>query len=71
MTRTLKWGTVWACIWNGIETVHGQSWKFVFLSWPCIVSMPVEIQAHTVALFKAPVNGKVKKWEVEHDGTFT
>ena len=25
LTEALKWGTVWACISTGIETMHGQS----------------------------------------------
>ena len=31
LTGALKWGTVWTSISTGIETTHGQSWKFVFL----------------------------------------
>ena len=30
LTGALKWGTVWTSILTGIETTHGQSWKFVF-----------------------------------------
>ena len=33
--------------------------------------MPIEIEAHTVPHFKAPVNGKVERWGQEHAGTFT
>ena len=30
LTGALKWGTVWTSISTGVETRHGQSWKFVF-----------------------------------------
>ena len=29
-TWALKWGTVWTSISTGLETMDGQSWKFVF-----------------------------------------
>ena len=35
--------------------------KQAFNFGPCIVSMPVKIQAHTVPRYKAPVYGKVEK----------
>ena len=33
--------------------------------------MPVDVEAHTVPHFKAPVNAKVELWGLECDGTFT
>ena len=38
--------------------------------WPCLIPVPVEIEAHTVPHFKAPVNGKIDLWEPECGGTF-
>ena len=37
---------------------------------PFVVSMPIEIEVHTVPHFKAQVNGKEEWWGHEHAGTF-
>ena len=38
---------------------------------PFLVSVPIEIEAHTGPHFKAPVTCKVEGWGQEHAGTFT
>ena len=35
-----------------------------------LISMPIEIEVHTVPHFKARVNCKVEWWGQEHAGTF-
>ena len=38
---------------------------------PCLIPVPVELEAHTVPHFKAPVNGKAEGLRQDHTGTFT
>ena len=37
---------------------------------PFLVSVPIEVEAHTVPHFKAPVNGKAEGLWQGHAGTF-
>ena len=37
---------------------------------PCVISMPVVVEAHTVPHFKAPTYGKIDLWGPECGGTF-
>ena len=38
--------------------------------WRCIIPVPVEVEALTVPLFKAPINGRIDLWGPECGGTF-
>ena len=41
------------------------------IDWTFLASLPIEVEAHTVPHFKAPVNCEVDGLGQEHAGTFT
>ena len=38
--------------------------------WPCVIPVPVEVEAHTIPHSKAPINGNIDPWGPECGCTF-